>query len=51
MNKIPYEIWIKLFNGTIEKYPQPKERYASKEEALKDFGIGINETVIYCEPI
>tara|TARA_R100000995_G_scaffold64185_1_gene33326 strand:+ start:1117 stop:1269 length:153 start_codon:yes stop_codon:yes gene_type:complete len=46
-----YEIHIKLFNGTVEKYSQPKEKYVSKEEALEDFGIGINETVIYCEQI
>ena len=51
MNKIPYEIWIKLFNGTIEKYPEPNTWYTSRNEAIKDFGIGINETVIYCEPI
>lgn len=49
--KIHYEIHIKLFNGTVEKYPEPKEKYASKKEALKDFGIGKGETVIYCEPI
>ena len=53
--KKSYEIHIKLFNGNVEKYSQPREwtnkQYDSETDALKDFGIGKGETVIYCEPI